>query len=497
MRRHKGERGVATILIVGVLLVFLIFFLVLAIDFAYIYVVRGQVQNAADASALAGAAIMECDGLDLVQTDARDEAITFAAQNFAGGDPVQIITDGSNTLSEDNDITVGYWDGTEYHPGQQPVNALHVRPRRTEDSPGGKVALFFGRLVGWPEMEVSRLATAQGCLKNLSPISVNEYWMGDDPLGSCSPARYDPDREPYGRNHVYPNSFVRPPCGTLGANNCASPSNGNMTKLAGIKDCAGITNAVGLTPNGPLTVDCNTLGPGACDGRPPGKPRASRVFAVVGGNARDNAAAYNIFGIIDLDLRIGFSNTAPGEQWYRVAGETFTTENNGSSGSDKSTTAGYIASGRYPHLLPTSVVEVYQPGYTAVTLYTSSNPYASTSYFRGAGLLGQNSSANFYDRGNYSGGKYEPGDKVIVTVYDGIKGGGSGSDSRTTIVGFAVVTIFGYGKEMYLNGSGQPMIGDPAANNNTMYGYIENINDSLTQGFEDVPPFSGKSKLVE
>ncbi|NIT03842.1 pilus assembly protein TadE, partial [Candidatus Saccharibacteria bacterium] len=60
------------------------FFLVVAIDFAYIYVVRGQVQNAADAATMAGVVFIS-DPDDTVQTAARNEAIKFAAKNSAAG----------------------------------------------------------------------------------------------------------------------------------------------------------------------------------------------------------------------------------------------------------------------------------------------------------------------------------------------------------------------------------------------------------------------------
>jgi hypothetical protein len=139
------------------------------------------------------------------------------------------------------------------------------------------------------------------------------------------------------------------------------------------------------------------------------------------------------------------------------------------------------------------VVEVYQPGYTTVTTYNSSQPYASTSYFKGQGVVGNDVKANFYDNGNYSGGKYAPGEKVIVAVYDGIVGD-NGNQARTTIVGFTVVTIFGYGNNLGLNGAGEPVV---TGTQNTLYGYIENVNESLKQKFADVPPFSGVARLVE
>jgi hypothetical protein len=159
LKKNKGEKGVATILVVGVLVVFLIFFLVVAIDFAFIYVVRGQMQNAADAAALAGADLIN-DPSDPVQTAAREEAIKFAAKNSAAGEPVVLDSNGDNELSGSNDITVGFWDGSSYERDETPVNAIEVRPRRTQGSPGGPVGLFFGKLVNWPEMEVSRIAVA-------------------------------------------------------------------------------------------------------------------------------------------------------------------------------------------------------------------------------------------------------------------------------------------------------------------------------------------------
>jgi Flp pilus assembly protein TadG len=170
-KRHRGSRGVATILVVGIVAVFLIFFLVVGIDFAYIYVVRGQMQNAADAAALAGAALI-ADPQDVVQFDARDEAIEFAGKNTAAGETVVVVTNNSNSLSDGNDITVGFWDGSTYTRGGEPVNAIEVKTRRTEESPGGPVGLFFGKLVGWPVMEVSRIAIAANPARAEAPIAL-------------------------------------------------------------------------------------------------------------------------------------------------------------------------------------------------------------------------------------------------------------------------------------------------------------------------------------
>jgi len=138
--RRGNNKGITL-----VLLAFMIFLLLglaaLAIDFAYFYVVKNELQAAADAAALAGAARL--DGT-LQATAARSEAVLFAGKNTAAGIPVVLASNNSNALSAANDITVGYWDGTTYTPNATPVNALQARPRRTSGSPGGQVGVIFG-----------------------------------------------------------------------------------------------------------------------------------------------------------------------------------------------------------------------------------------------------------------------------------------------------------------------------------------------------------------
>lgn len=179
MRYGKMKnKGAAIILVAGITLCFLLLFAVLAIDFSRMYYVRGELQNAADSAALAGAPLL-LDPSDPVQVSARNEAIKFALKNKAAGDPVTVVTDNSNVLGNNNDITVGYWDGTSYtaatpecdHCGNHccgkgedpnPVNAIEVRARRNAGSPGGSVTLLFGKLIaGLTDMGVVREAIAK------------------------------------------------------------------------------------------------------------------------------------------------------------------------------------------------------------------------------------------------------------------------------------------------------------------------------------------------
>src|SRR3972149_8284164 len=86
-RHNPGESGVAIILLVISLVFFLIFFLIF-LDVAYVYYIRGQLHNAADAAALAGAAKLKSGDCTVDQSGAGgaiEEAKAFALKNFAAG----------------------------------------------------------------------------------------------------------------------------------------------------------------------------------------------------------------------------------------------------------------------------------------------------------------------------------------------------------------------------------------------------------------------------
>jgi Flp pilus assembly protein TadG len=178
-----NNRGVAIVLLaLGVLLVVLIF-ASLAIDIAYMYNVKNQLQVAADASALAGAKRLvvasDSDPSAFTQTFAREEAWKFACKNTAAGTKVYVQTDtkqgdcdnppnsGLNESNSDGgDIVVGNWDpktstfkaatgGT----GLQ-INAVRIVARRTAGSPGGPVKVFWGQVLRLIASDWSRMSAA-------------------------------------------------------------------------------------------------------------------------------------------------------------------------------------------------------------------------------------------------------------------------------------------------------------------------------------------------
>jgi Flp pilus assembly protein TadG len=498
---NNNNRG-QVLVFVAISLIVLLGFAALAIDFGYFYHTKNQLQGAADAAALAGASLLSCvadagGGLS-IEANARQEAWMYACKNKAAGSNVYLVTggatdcntppsaanlNGANVDNNDMDIVVGNWSGSAFQAATGStglrINAIRVKARRSGAIPiMPKVGTFFGKIFGIDGVSVAAQATASGCY-DLSPIAANEYWMGDQGGmggggGNCGDPSYsNPVRSPYRINHVYPNSFVKPPVGSF-------PT----------LDCQVITVTPAMISNGPLSSPCS--GAAECQGRPPGKPSAGRVFAIVGAAAQPNGGGGNMYGLANLDDRIGSSNTSGGsQQWYHVSGTVYTAESKPSTNPLKDVVASYLLSGKYLNDLPVAVTEVYQPGYITTTLYTSVQPYASVSFFDGSGVTGNMVMDNFYVSGNYSNGKYAPGKKIIAAVYDGIVGG-SGTDTRVTIVGFTRFTVFGYGNNITLNSSGFPSISGPE---NTLYGYVENISDFSTSLSTLLSP--GPASLVQ
>lgn len=173
---HRGDnRGIAVVYI-ALILVALLAITGLAIDIGYMYVAKTQLQNAADSSALAGAA--KLDGSDdILQLAARQEAWKFACKNSTAKQKVYLQTNTStdcnlppsnvSSLNGSNnaegDIVVGNWNGNNFDPTRKPVNAVKTTARRSGEAAGigmPSVPIFFGRIIGYPAMAVRATSTA-------------------------------------------------------------------------------------------------------------------------------------------------------------------------------------------------------------------------------------------------------------------------------------------------------------------------------------------------
>ncbi|AKM01870.1 pilus assembly protein TadE [Burkholderia pyrrocinia] len=131
----------------------------LAIDIAWISVVKNELQNAADAAALAGAAkLTSAGGTALNWSQAAAAANNAVALNRAAGAALSTGT-----------ITTGYWNltrspygmqSTAITPGTYDAPGVQVTISRTANVNGGQIPLLLGRLLGIPGASGSATAVA-------------------------------------------------------------------------------------------------------------------------------------------------------------------------------------------------------------------------------------------------------------------------------------------------------------------------------------------------
>jgi hypothetical protein len=252
------RRGAAAIFAM-IMMVVLIGFAALTVDVGVLYNTRADLQNAADAAALAGAAAYATPAMVQVRLDkdvsanlqtvlamAVSQAQLTAGKNtsFAGG----------GTAIEPDDIGTGWIDVTsatsplDPNPTPANYNAVQVVVRRSKDSPNGPVRFFFAPIFGKHTTSVSASAVAvyddhfaaydvsiPGSA-SLWPftISTGEYdnWVA----GSTDSFSYDPatDQVSNGADgavevRLYPDKLAP---GNYGLLNIGSP-NQSTTALAG------------------------------------------------------------------------------------------------------------------------------------------------------------------------------------------------------------------------------------------------------------------------
>ncbi|WP_223502737.1 TadG family pilus assembly protein [Pseudomonas sp. BF-R-24] len=157
----RNQQGAVLILAVLALPI-LLGFSALAIDYAYAYVVRNELQNAADATALAGTGCIypriECGNSTSSAPDfttASSRANTALALNKTAN---ATITNGS--------IVTGYWNvtnpssGMQISPGASLFPAVQVTIKKDTGLNGGPVNTFFARIFGIDTVPITSTATA-------------------------------------------------------------------------------------------------------------------------------------------------------------------------------------------------------------------------------------------------------------------------------------------------------------------------------------------------
>lgn len=155
LTNNKGS----TFVYIALAIVALVACLGLSIDLGHMFVVRGELQNAADASALAGAAALYKDPLNPAAAPALDFA---RAQTAATGFVNQNKSDGKALTN--GTITTGYWNlglkrlETPATPTSQHVPAVIATISRSAGSNDGPVPTFFAKVFGVDESAVSSRA---------------------------------------------------------------------------------------------------------------------------------------------------------------------------------------------------------------------------------------------------------------------------------------------------------------------------------------------------
>jgi hypothetical protein len=186
----NNKRGISTV-IIAVCLVMLIGFIALSIDVSHLVVARNELQNAADAGALAGAAELYIDDGQSVNPNANQFGFDAAVANFSEQSPVEVnwaegnIGDvqrghwsfGLGSLPRgftpnDSTAPVALWGVTTVELDQNPnfINAVRVRTRR-QNTP---IASWFARIFGRESFEGFAEAVAYiGFAGNLREATAN------------------------------------------------------------------------------------------------------------------------------------------------------------------------------------------------------------------------------------------------------------------------------------------------------------------------------------
>lgn len=177
---RRPERG--TVMLVTLLaLICLIASASLAVDVGMMLATRGQLQNAADAAALAAMHSVRESG---TFGSAAGAATSIAGQHAAGGDPVQVAA---------SDITLGHYDfgartfGAGIGFG---APAVRVQARRSDGSPAGPLNLFFASVLGRDTADVGADAVAASRRRDLIIVQDRTQSFIDE-----FPSALDADRD--------------------------------------------------------------------------------------------------------------------------------------------------------------------------------------------------------------------------------------------------------------------------------------------------------------
>jgi Flp pilus assembly protein TadG len=249
LRRLRDQKG-ATIVVVALVLVVLIGFAALAVDLAYLYVVRGELQNAADSGALAGAQVLYATAPLGVQVnpDANQTALDLVSANYSEQSTVSVksIERGhwsfaTRTFTPNNSLlAVSLWNVTSAQLDANPdfINAVRViTTRKIVAGTTMPEAPFFARIFGISGPAVEAVAVAYiGFAGTLEP------WAVDAPIAICQQSIYEE-----GQGYTCNTGKMINSGGNLGTSNTAAWTNFEQP-CQGAASASQVKNLIGTGP---------------------------------------------------------------------------------------------------------------------------------------------------------------------------------------------------------------------------------------------------------
>ena len=237
-KQASNERGLVAVTM-AILLVALLSFAALAVDISSLFLVRNELQNAADAGALAGARDLYQNSGEAINTASNALAVTAATANSAQNHAVEV---NANTGANTGDVQRGHWRWSDHSftPGNSLaavalndvtnaeldanmnlINAVRVRARR-QATPA---VSFFSRVLGFSDFPMQAEAVAHiGFAGSLLPGEAGEpiamcrqALLNAQGEYSCSTGRMINSGGGDGHNTAGWTNFTQEPCDTASA----------------------------------------------------------------------------------------------------------------------------------------------------------------------------------------------------------------------------------------------------------------------------------------